>query len=106
MWSAPRRSNQLFICYGSQAEGKALSKDRLSKWIVEAITLAYSTLGGAPPQGLRTHSNRGVAASWALLQGVSVEDICATASWTTFVRFYSLDMTEATVAHSVLNAAR
>lgn len=104
-----RRSNQLFVCYGSQAEGKALSKERLSKWIVEAISLAYSELGRTPPQGVRAHSTRGVATSWALLQGVSVEDICAAASWTsshTFVRFYSLDMTTAAVAHSVLNAAR
>ena len=104
-----RRSNQLFVCYGSRTVGEALSKERLSHWLVEAITLAYSTSGQVPPEGLRAHSIRGVATSWALLQGVSTEDVCAAASWATprtFVRFYNLDMTESSVAHSVLSAAR
>ena len=86
-----RTSNQLLVCYGDRCRGKALSKNRLSHWIVDAIALAYSAVEKAPPEGIKAHSTRGVAASWALLRGVSVENMCATASWSfhhTFVRYY------------------
>lgn len=56
--------------------GKLLSKQSLSHWLMEVISIAYK---------------RGVAMSWALFRGVSVEDICAVASWAspcTFVWFY------------------
>ncbi len=36
-----RTSDQLFVCFGGQQNGKALSKQRLAHWIVEAIVLAY-----------------------------------------------------------------
>ncbi len=36
-----RTSDQLFVCFGGQQKGKALSKQRLAHWIVEAIVLAY-----------------------------------------------------------------
>ena len=42
-----------------------------------------------------------------LFRGVSVGDVCAAASWSsphTFVRFYCLDVTGPSVAHSVLSA--
>ncbi|KAL3060780.1 hypothetical protein OYC64_015179 [Pagothenia borchgrevinki] len=42
-----------------------------------------------------TYSTRGMAVSTALFNGVSVEDICRVASWSTpgpFIRFYLLDM--------------
>ncbi|KAL0148622.1 hypothetical protein M9458_056062, partial [Cirrhinus mrigala] len=42
-----------------------LWKKRLSKWIIEAITLAYSFLGLQCPLGVKAHSTRGVASSWA-----------------------------------------
>lgn len=58
------RSNQLFVCYGSQTAGTALSKEHLSNWIVEAITLVYSVTGQVPPESLRAHSTRSVATSW------------------------------------------
>ncbi|XDV36868.1 hypothetical protein PO909_006583, partial [Leuciscus waleckii] len=35
-----RTSDQLFVCYGGKLKGKALSKQRLSHWIVDAIALA------------------------------------------------------------------
>ena len=61
--------------------------------------------GLQPPVGLRAHSTRGLAASWALFRGVSVQDICAAASWSlplTFDRFYMLDVSTPCVAHAVL----
>ena len=61
-----------------------------------------------PQVGLQAHSTRGMAASWALFRGVSIQAICDAASWAspmTFVRFYSLEVTVPPVAHAVLNVA-
>lgn len=41
-----------------------------------------------------------------LFQGVSIQELCAAASWAslhTVARFYRLDVTAPTLAHSVLN---
>ncbi len=43
--------------------------------------------------GVRAHSTRGVASSWALARGASIADICKAADWATpntFARFYNL----------------
>ncbi|KAK0130871.1 hypothetical protein N1851_034445 [Merluccius polli] len=101
-----RKSEQLFVSCATSHLGKPLSKQRLSHWIVEAIAMAYSSVGLEPPIGLRAHSTRGMAASWALFQGVSVEEICAAASWATphtFTRFYRLDVTAPNLSHTVLS---
>ncbi len=45
------------------------------------------------PLGVRAHSTRGVASSWALARGASIADICKAAGWSTpntFARFYNL----------------
>ena len=103
-----RTNNQLFVSWDPKAPGKPVSKIRLSQWIVEAIQLAYSSRGLVPPVGGRAHSTRAVAASWALCRGVSVQDVCAAASWassSTFARFYSLDVAEAPMAQAVLGVS-
>ncbi len=44
--------------------------------------------------GIRAHSTRGIASSWAWSSGVSIAEICAAAGWaspSTFARFYSLE---------------
>ncbi|KAK0152765.1 hypothetical protein N1851_005700 [Merluccius polli] len=58
----------------SSAEEQRLNTlcPRLSHWIVEAISLAYDCRGLQPPLGLKAHSTRGMATSWALFRGVSV----------------------------------
>lgn len=102
-----RKTEQLFVCFGAQALGRALTKQRLAHWLVEALSLAYESAGQQPPEGLRAHSTRGVAASWAIWKGASVEDVCQSASWAsgnTFARFYKLDVTSTPVACSVLSA--
>lgn len=76
-----RRSDHLFV-------------RRLFHWVVQAITLAYSSLGLQPPEGLRAHSTQGLATSWGLFSGVDLQEICAAASWSlplTFIWFYMLD---------------
>lgn len=102
-----RKSEQLFVSWAPPHRGKPITKQRLSHWIVGAITLAYISKGLQPPSGLRAHSTRGMAASWALFEGTPVEDICAAANWATphtFVRFYRLDVTAPTLSHTVLGA--
>ena len=102
-----RQSDQLFVCFGARANGRPLSKPSLSRWVVEAIVLSYKSLSLDPPEKLHAHSTRGVSSSWALLKGVSVEDICKAASWSsrhTFIRFYMLDVAEPSFLHGVLQA--
>lgn len=44
--SAPfRQSDQLFVCFGGCTNGCSVTKQRLSKCIIDAIMLAYSSLG-------------------------------------------------------------
>ncbi len=88
-----RTSDQLFVCYGGQQKGKAVSKQRMAHWIVDAIALAYQAQGVPCPLRLRAHSTRGVASSWALARGASLTDICRAAGGATpntFAIFYSL----------------
>ncbi len=88
-----RSSEQLLVCYGGQQKGKAVSKQRLAHWIVDAIALAYQSQGEPCPVGVRAHSTRSVASSYALAHGASLADICRAAGWATpntFARFYSL----------------
>ncbi|KAL0173947.1 hypothetical protein M9458_029915, partial [Cirrhinus mrigala] len=102
-----RRSEQLFVCYGGQQKRKAVSKQRISHWLVDAIRTAYQAYQarGLPcPLGVRAHSTRGVAASAALANGASLTDICRAAVWATpntFARFYILRM-EPVSAHAAL----
>ncbi len=88
-----RSSKQLFVCHGGQQKGKAVSKQRLAHWIVEAVALAYQSQGEPCPLGVRAHSTRSVASSHALVHGASLADICRAAGWATpntFARFYNL----------------
>ncbi len=94
--SAPfRHTEQLFVSFGNRTKGHPVTKQRLSKWIVDAVMLAYSSLGLQCPIGVQAHSTRGIASSWAWSSGVSITEICAAAGWatpSTFARFYNLDI--------------
>ncbi len=94
--SAPsRHTEQLFVSFGNRTKGHPVTKQRLSKWIVDAVMLAYSSLGMQCPIGVRAHSTRGIASSWAWSRDVSITEICTTAGWatpSTFARFYNLDI--------------
>ncbi len=90
-----RQSEQLFVCFGCHTKGSPVTKQRLSRWIIDAIKLAYSSLGQLCPMGVRAHSTRGIASSWAWSIGVSIAEICAAAGWaspSTFARFYNLEV--------------
>ncbi|CAM4558277.1 unnamed protein product [Leuciscus chuanchicus] len=97
-----RKSDQLFVCFGSPNKGGPVSKQRMSKWVVEAISLAYEAAGQPSPLAVRSHSTRSMAASKALISGVSLQDVWDAAGWSsphTFVRFYSLDLDSAPGSH-------
>ncbi|XDV14355.1 hypothetical protein PO909_014626 [Leuciscus waleckii] len=103
-----RTSDQLFVCHGGKLKGKALSKQRLSHWIVDAIALAYQQQGRPCPLGVTAHSTRSVASSWALAHGASLTDICRAAGWATpntFARFYNLRV-EPVSSHVLASTSR
>ncbi len=71
-----KQSDKLCVCFGNHTKGRPVMKQRLSRWIVDTITLAYSSLDLHCPIGVRAHSTRGVASSWAWSCWVSVAEIC------------------------------
>ncbi|KAI2658281.1 ORF V: Enzymatic polyprotein [Labeo rohita] len=77
-----RRTEQLFVCFGGQQKGNAVSKQRLAHWVVDAISLSYQNQGEPCPLGVRAHSTRSVASSYALAHGASLADICRAADIT------------------------
>ncbi len=90
-----RKSEQLFVGFGNHAKGGPVMKQKISRWLVDAITLVYSSLGLQCPIGVRAHSTRGITSSWAWSSGVSISDICEAAGWSSpssFARFYNLDI--------------
>ncbi len=99
---------QLFVCYGGRQIGRPVSKQRLSHWLVETVSQAYSGQGFPVPEGVVAHSTRGVATSWAALKGVALDNICAAASWSTpctFARFYRVNVMSAAIGLTVLMSA-
>ena len=103
-----RSSDQLFVEMGNVLVRKPVSRPTLSRWIVDAIKEAYASAGVEVPVALRAHSTRALSASWALAKGVSVQEICVAANWSspsTFAAYYHLDVGSSELAHSVLGAA-
>ncbi len=101
-----RKNEQLFVCFGPPNKGSPASKQRMSKWVVEAISLAYDSAGRPSPIAVRSHSIRSMAASKALISAVALQEVCDAAGWSsphTFVRFYSLDL-DSTPGSQVLSS--
>ncbi len=76
-----RKHEQLFLCFGPPNKGSPASKQRMSKRVVEAISLAYESAGQPSPM--------------ALISGVALQEVCDAAGWSsphTFIRFYYLDL--------------
>ncbi len=100
------KNKQLFICFGPPNQGSPQFKQRMSKWVVEAISLAYESAGQTSPMAVRSHSTRSMDASKALISGVTLQEVCDAAGWSsphTFVRFYSLDL-DSTPGSQVLSS--
>ncbi len=60
-----RKSDQLLVCYGPPKKGFPAAKQTLSRWIVDAIIVAYESSDLPSPLGVKAHSTRGMAASKA-----------------------------------------
>ncbi|KAK7895505.1 hypothetical protein WMY93_020830 [Mugilogobius chulae] len=104
-----RQSDCLFVCFAGSRKGQALSKQRLAHWVVDVISKAYSLRSRPLPAGVRCHSTRGVTTSWAAMNGVPLDVICAAAAWTspsTFTRFYQVNMAHAHPLDGVLRQHR
>ncbi len=72
-----------------------VSKQIRSHWIVDAIMAAYMSQGLECPLHIRANSTRAIASSGAWSRGMSIQDICLAAGWSsqnTFARFYKLDV--------------
>ncbi|XP_069582064.1 uncharacterized protein [Ranitomeya imitator] len=107
--SAWRKSRALFVSFQGQRKGSGVTKGTLSRWIREAIYLAYSSKGENPPETVKAHSTRAIASSWAERAEVPIELICKAATWSspsTFYSHYRLDLSASTdlcFGRSVLN---
>ncbi len=53
-----KKMNNMFVCFGPPNKGSPASKQRMSKWLVEAISLAYESAGQPSPMAVRSHSTR------------------------------------------------
>ncbi len=103
------RNRALFVHFDPAKAERPISKATLSRWMTEAIKLAYVTLG-RENEVIRAnpHSIRGVAASWAEFARVSPVEICRAATWSSscsFARHYRLDFSAKPFASKVLAAA-
>lgn len=87
---------KLFISYKKGFSGE-IAKATISQWIKKTVMLAYEL---AKPDGLadlsvKAHDVRGLAASWARLSNVSLDEVMSACSWrshNTFTNFYLKDL--------------
>lgn len=109
--TAPLRGEvkNLFLCHGRK-DHRPASKDTVARWIVEAIRFAYDSASTKDFDNFHAHDTRSISTSWALFQGVSIQDILEAASWkaeSTFSSFYVRDMVSgrADLSRTVIAAA-
>jgi len=102
-----RSGDQLFVI--SKEPFSPASRDTISKWIVAAIRAAGPE-ALAPGNVPRAHDTRSISTSWALFNGVSVEEIHKAAYWrspNSFISFYLRDVpaAEPSFSRAALSAA-
>lgn len=106
-----RKTDCLFVLTEGPRKGQLATSSTISRWIRQIIIQAYGLKRKVPPWDLKAHSTRGVSASWAVRQQVSMAQVCKAAAWSsvhTFTRFYQVDVRsqkETVFGHSVLQAA-
>ena len=67
---------QLFVTYGGQVRGKAISKQRFSKWLVKCIKFAYDQNILPTPDGANGHQTCKMAVTYADMAGSDSQTIC------------------------------
>ncbi|XP_040298083.1 uncharacterized protein LOC121009202 [Bufo bufo] len=106
-----RRSENLLLTYTGKNRGLKASKPTLSRWIKEAIRLAFLSQDLTPPSFVSAHSTRAVSTSYAEKKLIPLDQICAAASWSslnTFISHYRLESRQTegmAFGQSVLSAA-
>uniref|UniRef100_A0A803JTY8 Tyr recombinase domain-containing protein n=1 Tax=Xenopus tropicalis TaxID=8364 RepID=A0A803JTY8_XENTR len=106
-----REAKNLFVVPAGSYKGQAATTRTIGRWIVIAIVTAYKEQGSPMPEGVRAHSTRGMATSWAAAAQAAPESICKAATWSssnTFLRHYRLDVlsyNESLFGQKVLQAA-
>jgi len=89
-----RKSSQLFQTYKKGAVQNA-SKRTIARWIVDTVKLAYGKASEADFKLARAHDTRALSTSWALFQGVQLQEVMNAAFWaaeSTFTSFYLRDV--------------
>lgn len=74
-------TSSLYATVAVLSDERAVSKQRLSYWLLDAIALAYAIQGQDCPFNVRAHSMSAVASSWAWSKGTSIRDICFAPGW-------------------------
>ncbi len=75
------KNEQLFVCFEPPNKGSPPSKQRMSKWVVEAISLAYESPGQPSPMAVWSHSTRSMAVFKALISGFALQEVCDAEGW-------------------------
>ena len=83
---AVRVSEQLLVSYRVQSPGRAITRERISHWLVDTVVEAY-TRALLPVPRLTAHSTRGLSTSVAALSGLSWDVVRRTASWKSDITF-------------------
>ena len=86
---------QLFHAYCGATKGKPISKQKISKWLVEIIKCAYAVHDVDAPLGIKGHQTRKQAVCIAEMAGVDPKIICNAATWaasSTFAKYYRLNI--------------
>lgn len=102
---APIRKShsQLFLTHKKGSVQEA-SKRTIARWVVETIKLAYKKADQGDLALARAHDTRALSASWALYQGVRLQEVMNAAFWaaeTTFTSFYLKDVLSDETAFSL-----
>ena len=102
--------SRLFLTF-NKGSVQGASKDTIARWIVETVKTVYGLAKEDDFTLARAHDTRALSTSWALFQGVNLNEIMRAAFWsaeTTFTTFYMKDVLwdDATFSLATLQTAR
>ena len=94
-----RKDKEKFFISIKKGHKQDICKNTVSFWIRKAIFCAYEESSDKLKKKfkVRAHDLRGLAASWAFLHNVALDDVMEACSWrssNTFIRHYLKDMEE------------
>ena len=81
-------TSQLFITYGGRVQGKPISKQQLSNWLVECIKFAYERHNLPIPEGVKDHQTCKMAVTYIDMTGADPKPFVKLLP----AKFYKLDV--------------